>query len=222
MNLNILIIEDETIVAFHIKKTLTSLDHAVIGIAKNAEDAFAMAKKTKVDLVISDINIQGEMDGIECAAMLQEKYKTPVIFVTAYRDIATLQKASKIEYMGYLVKPFREDELETMINLAIIKHGFLEKEDRYKIGDNYSYSAKKNELYYKNTVLVLTKKEHNFIALIIKANGSTVNYEHIDDVVWSGEVVEDATRRQLVYRFRQKAPNFPFLLIKSIGYKLNI
>jgi len=222
MNLNILIIEDETIVGLHIKKTVLALGHTPLRIAKNAKDALFISVNNKVDLVISDINIQGNMDGIECCSILHKNYKIPIVFVTAYRDTATLKKASNVDFVGYLVKPFREDELETMINLAIFKYDLLDTDNRYKICDNYSYSQKTNELYFHNTVITLTKKESNFIKIIIQAKGSVVPYMNIDENIWNGEAVEDGSRRQLVYRFRNKAPDFPLTLVKGVGYKLNV
>ena len=222
MNLNILIIEDETIVGLHIKKTLLTLGHTPLKIAKNAKDALFIALNNRVDLVISDINIQGNMDGIECCSLLYQNYKIPIIFVTAYKDIETLKKASEVDFIGYLVKPFREDELETMINLAIVKYGLFNMDDRYKICENYSYSHKTNELYFNSNIITLTKKEISFISIIIQAKGSIVPYENIDEIIWNGELVDDGNRRQLVYRFRNKAPSFPLLLVKGVGYKLDL
>ncbi len=58
--------------------------------------------------------------------------------------------------------------------------------------------------------------------MIIQANGAVVDYKNIDESIWNGEVVEDGSRRQLVYRFRNKAPSFPLLLVKGVGYKLKL
>ena len=222
MKLNILIIEDETIVALHIKKAISTLGHTPLRVAKNAKDALFTAVNNRVDLVISDINIQGNMDGIECCSLLQKNNKVPIIFITAYRDIQTLEKASRVDFVGYLVKPFCEDELETMINLAIFKYGLITTDDRYKICDNYSYSKETNKLYFQDTALMLTKKESSFITLIIQAKGSVVPYQNLDEAIWNGELVDDGNRRQLVYRFRNKAPDFPLTLVKGIGYKLKV
>lgn len=220
MNLNILIIEDETIVALHIKKTISNLGYNSLKIAKNAKDALNTAVRNRVDLVISDINIQGDMDGIECSLLLQEKYNLPIIFVTAYRDIGTLKKASAVDFVGYIVKPFREDELETMISLAILKYDLSTQNDIYKICDNYSYSHVTNELFFQNKAITLTKKETMFIATLVLAKGAVVPHNILDRNIWNGELVEDGTRRQLVHRFKYKAPKLPFSLLKGVGYKL--
>ncbi len=220
MSLKVLIIEDEGIVGIYIKRTILSMGHEVLMVVKNADDALEIAQTNKVDLVISDININGDMDGIECCRILQDKYNTPVIFITAYRDTDTLKKASNIDFVGYLVKPFREDELETVVNLAIFKHELLNVKDRYVICDNYSYCHRNDELLFKNKTIILTKKENTFLQTLIRAKCSVVSYNTIDYDVWNNEIVGESTRRQLVHRFKQKVPKFPIELIKGVGYKL--
>lgn len=222
MSLKVLIIEDETIVGIHIKRTVIAMGHHVLTVAKNSSDALKVAHVNKVDLVISDINIDGEIDGIECCQILQSKYHTPIIFITAYRDVDTLKKASNVDFVGYLVKPFREDELETVINLAIFKYELLNKKDRYIICDNYSYCHKNNTLLFKNEPITLTKKENRFLQILLKAKGALVSYDALDYDIWNDKLVGDGARRQLVHRFKQKALNFPITLVKGIGYKLDM
>ncbi len=222
MNLKILIIEDETIVALHIKKTVTMLGHTVIKIVKNSTDALVIAKKSKINLMISDINIQGDVDGVECCKTLQKLYNIPVIFITAYRDAITLEKASHVDFIGYLVKPFREDELETLIQLAILKYGLLTKQDRYVICDRYSYCYNTDELFFNNDKIELTKKENKLLLSLIEANGSVVFYSTLEYKVWEGKQVSESSRRQLVHRFKQKLPHFPLELAKGFGYKLKV
>ncbi len=221
MSINILIIEDEGIVGIHIKRTIISMGHKVLMVVKNATDALKIAQVNKIDLVISDINIDGDMDGIECCRILQNKYTTPIIFITAYRDIDTLKKASNIDFVGYLVKPFREDEVETVVNLAIFKYELLNTKDRYIICDNYNYCYKSDELLFKNRPITLTKKENKFLQTLLKAKGSVVPYEALDYDVWDDKQIGDSARRQLVHRFKLKAPNFPLELVKGLGYKLS-
>jgi DNA-binding response OmpR family regulator len=222
MKLKVLIIEDESIVALHIKKTVIVSGHSVVNIAKNSSEALEYAKNTRADLVISDINIDGDIDGIECCKILQSKYNIPVVFVTAYRDIETLRKASEVDFIGYLVKPFREDELETMINLVVLKYGFISEKAKYVINDIYSYCYKTGELFYNDNPVELTKKEQGLLLSLIEANGSVISYSTLEHSIWQGEQVGDGARRQLLYRFKQKAPNFPIKLLKGLGYKLEV
>jgi len=219
MKLNVLIIEDESIVSLHIKKIVLMAKHYVINVVKNANDALEVAKTSNIDLIISDININGNIDGIECCKILQKKYDIPIIFITAYRDIDTLNKASDIDFIGYLVKPFREDELETMLNLTVIKYTKVSTKI-HKISQDYTFNYKENKLFYKNTPIDLTKKESKFLRTLLNAKGNVVSHDIIDDYVWESEPVYDSTRRALVHRFKQKLPNFPLELIKGKGYKI--
>ena len=221
MCLNVLIIEDESIVALHIKKTIESLEHEVVKVVKNSEDALKAAKNHKIDLVISDIKIQGRTDGIECCTELQKAYGLAVVFITAFRDVQTLQRASKLNFIGYLIKPFREDELETMVELAILKSDLLSKKENYIINDKYKYNYNNATLYIYNTPVKLTKNEHTLLLTLIKANGSVVTYYTLECDVWGTKAVEESTRRKLIQRFKQKVPDFPLTLVKKVGFKLD-
>ncbi len=222
MSLQVLIIEDEGIIGIHIKRTIISMGYHVLMVVKNAADALKIAKTNKIDLIISDISIDGDMDGIECCNILQTNYNIPVIFVTAYHDLNTLEKASNVDFVGYLIKPFREDELNTMMQLAILKYKLLEKKKKLIINQYYSYSYDENKLFFKDKPIKLTRKENSFLLLLIKAHGALVSYDNIEHNIWQDEQVDDGTRRQLIYRFKQKLQDFPFELIKGLGYKLII
>ena len=219
MKLKILIIEDENIVALDIKRIMLSLGHGVLKIVKTAQDAFNIADELEPDLVISDINLQGDMDGIECCRILQNRYDIPVIFITAYKDIETLKRVSNINFTGYLVKPFREDELVVKVNLTIIKSEQLAKKSREVLNSRYSYCYKTKKLFLDDEPIYLTKKEQCFLELLIKANGTIVSYYTIEHTIWHGEFVQDTTRRQLIHRFKQKVPDFPFELVKNQGVR---
>jgi DNA-binding response OmpR family regulator len=93
---------------------------------------------------------------------------------------------------------------------------------KYDICERYSYSQSENKLFFDNTHITLTRKENSFLLLLIRANGSLVSYESMENTIWNGERVDDGTRRQLVHRFKQKAQNFPLELVKGSGYKLNL
>lgn len=218
--MRVLIIEDDSIVAMHIRETVQGHGHEVIGVAKNAERALEIAEKNHPDLIISDINIEGEEDGIACSKQLQKTYHSKVILISAYNDMATLKNASTLDFIGYLIKPFREDELLTLIDLIVLKGKTEETDKREKIDQLYSYCFHHQTLYREDDVIELTQKENSFLEALINANGAIVPYEHFSHIIWDGEEVSDEARRQLVYRFRQKLPDFPFKLVKGMGYKL--
>lgn len=119
---NILIVEDESIVAKDIAQSLKKLGYNVIETASSGEAAVIIAEEKKPDLVLMDIMLKGEMSGIDAANIIHEKNNIPVIFLTAYADESTLSKAKISEPYGYIIKPFKEIDLHSNIEMALYKH----------------------------------------------------------------------------------------------------
>jgi PAS domain S-box-containing protein len=132
----IMLVEDEMIVAMDTRQRLQRMGYDVVAHAISGEEAIRLAKETKPNLVLMDIKIQGKMDGIETAAMIRENRDIPVIYVTAYSDESTLKRARLTEPFGYLIKPFEDRELRSIIEIAIYKHQIeyklRESEERYR------------------------------------------------------------------------------------------
>ena len=117
----ILIVEDERIVAEDVRECLRESGYIVCGPAISGADALALAELEKPDLVLMDIVLQGDMDGIETARRLQTRLSTPVVFLTAYADEKVLARAKEIGPFGYLLKPFDERELRITVEVAFYK-----------------------------------------------------------------------------------------------------
>ncbi len=127
-NISILIIEDEGIVAHDISRRLKKLSYDVAGIKHFGEDAINFLSIHKPDLILCDIRLEGEKDGIDVAEYVYQNDKTPLIFVTAMSDRKTLERAKKTLPYGYIVKPFDNHDLLTAIELALYKNSVeLEK-----------------------------------------------------------------------------------------------
>lgn len=120
--LNIFIVEDESIVAKDIQNSLTKLGYTVVGIANNGNDAIERITELSPDLVLMDIMIKGDLTGIDVSEKIREKVNVPVIFLTAYADEGTLAKAKITEPYGYILKPFKEIDLHSTIEMAVYKH----------------------------------------------------------------------------------------------------
>jgi PAS domain S-box-containing protein len=118
----ILIVEDENIVAVDIQDRLEHLGYKVIGHAVSGEDAIRLAHEAKPDIVLMDIMLKGKMDGIEAAESIRRDPDIPVVFLTAYADQKTLQRAKITEPYGYILKPFEEREIHSTIEMAIYRH----------------------------------------------------------------------------------------------------
>jgi len=120
--IKILIVEDETIVAKDIEQSLRALGYQVLGIAVTGAAALQLAEEAAPDLILMDIKLKGEMDGIATAERIRKRFDLPVVLLTAFSDEGTLQRAKVTEPFGYLLKPFEERELHTSIQMALYKH----------------------------------------------------------------------------------------------------
>jgi CheY-like chemotaxis protein len=123
----IMIVEDEWITADDIRMSLQSLGYTVSSVVSSGEEAIQKAEKDKPDLVLMDIMLKGEMDGIEAASQIRSCYNIPIIYLTAYADEKILERARITEPFGYIVKPFVNEDLKIAIEIALYKHR-VEKE----------------------------------------------------------------------------------------------
>ena len=126
-DIRILIVEDERIVAEHIRQSLTRLSYKISGIASSGKEAFSLAKKNGPDLVLMDIVLKGKMDGIETASRILNELNIPVIYLSAYTDKKTIDRAKITEPFGYLVKPFDESSLKSSIEIALQRSARLKE-----------------------------------------------------------------------------------------------
>ena len=132
----ILIVEDESIVGLDIKQHLLKFGYIVIGPVASAQEAINKVETEMPDLVLMDIKLQGEMDGVEASGIILERFLRPVILLTAYADENTVNRAKKSNPYGYILKPFNERELRTTIEMAMYRHSMeiqlRESEERYR------------------------------------------------------------------------------------------
>jgi len=122
MSSSVLIVEDEVLVARDIQARLIRMGYEVVGSAARGEDAVKIALEKNPDLILMDINLRGEMDGIEAAVIINESRSIPVIFCTAYSNNEVLERAKITSPFGYVLKPFDNRELEINIEIALFKH----------------------------------------------------------------------------------------------------
>lgn len=130
MAVNILVTEDESIVRKDIERSLKKLGYNVVGSADTGEKAIQLAAELQPDVALMDIMLKGDMTGIEAAEKIKERRDIPIIFLTAYADEKTLAKAKITEPHGYILKPFKEIDIHTSIEMAIHKH---QKESELKV-----------------------------------------------------------------------------------------
>ncbi|HCN07567.1 MAG TPA: hypothetical protein DIT01_06505 [Lentisphaeria bacterium] len=116
---NIVIVEDEPIVAMDIKRCLKQLGYQVAGVAANSEDAVQQIVDNRPDLVLMDIRLKGDIDGIETAWRIRQRVNVPIVYLTAHSDPETLERAKFTEPYGYILKPYEDRDLHTTIEMAI-------------------------------------------------------------------------------------------------------
>jgi DNA-binding LytR/AlgR family response regulator len=162
--INVLVVEDESIVSKDIQHSLKKLGYNVVGASATGELAVELAGSENPDIVLMDIMLKGEMSGIQAAEKIKEKHAIPIIFLTAYADESTLSKAKVTEPYGYILKPFKEIDLHTTIEMAIYKHG---KEQEI---------VKERDLLYS----IIENKEANADFIFVKSNSKLVKLKNED------------------------------------------
>jgi PAS domain S-box-containing protein len=143
-NMNkILVVEDEAVIAIRLQERLTAMGYHVVGISYSGEEAMEQARRLRPDLVLMDIMIPGEMDGVAVAKSVKTELDIPVIFLTAFSEDKIIERAKQAKPYGYIVKPFQDRELKACVEIA---------------------------LYKKKTEKALKEREENFRTLAENAN----------------------------------------------------
>ncbi len=125
----ILIVEDENVAAGRLQKSLDQMGYTVTSTVPSGEQAIKKVKEENPDIVLMDIVLEGKIDGIETAKIIQSGFDIPVIYFTAHEDETILERAKETEPFGYIIKPFKDKELKRVIDIALYKHK-VEKERR--------------------------------------------------------------------------------------------
>jgi PAS domain S-box-containing protein len=118
----ILVVEDQRLIAADIENTLNKLNYDVVGNVSSGEEAISASGRLRPELVLMDVRLRGEMDGIQAAEIIRDRFNVPVVYLTANADEDTILRAKKTTPFGYLVKPFNERELRATIEIAFYTH----------------------------------------------------------------------------------------------------
>jgi DNA-binding response OmpR family regulator len=219
---NILIIEDTTLTAQKMKRTLQWAGYHVVAVANRSQSALEAMFKEHVDIVIADINIKGELNGIQTAKLIQKNFNVPVIFLTSYHDDKTLADASSVNFTGYIVKPYLDAHLLREVKLASLRFGLNNTLEPVKLDNGYIYDIQNKVLLKDNQAISLTKKEEQFLHILIQNKNQIVTNEYVDLVIWHEYSTYDENRRQLLFRLRKKLPELDIETIKGVGYTLKL
>jgi two-component system response regulator LytT len=203
-NVSVLVVEDENIVAKDIQQSLLKMGYKVIGTASSGEKAKEILKENQPDIILMDIMLKGNMSGIDTAEYVKDIYDLPVIFLTAYADENTLSKAKITEPYGYILKPFKEIDLHTSIEMALYKH------------KKTSELKKENEIY-----ATLLDGNNSADFLFIRAKAKLVKIKMVDlfyvealkDYVTFHTASGDYTIHATMKDIEQKLPGKQFIRV---------
>jgi DNA-binding response OmpR family regulator len=213
----ILIVEDESIVALDIKRTLEKFNYEVTNTAINYNEAINSVMSNKPDLILMDVDLGKSKDGIETVKEIKLLNDIPVIYLTAFCDEETINRAIATKPVSYLIKPFKQDELKSNIMLGLYKNRIIYDTPNDKkliyLGENYYFQKDKNELYYNSLVINLGRKEKLLLKMLIDAKGQIVRFEDIENIIWESQVISSSTLRTLIYRLRAK---FEYKIIETL------
>lgn len=220
--MNIVILEDEAIMAMFLKDTLEKRGHDVKAMFSNANRIFEFIKKEKIDLIFVDIMIKGEIDGIKVAKKLREEDNNiKIVFITSYKDTQTIQEAKESKPNGYLIKPITQEHLDAILMVceSTIEEKPKEKNKLY-IAD-YIFDKKTKILRNNKKIISLSDKEIICFEILLKNYDTYVSRETLINATW--EEINDETKkslRELISRLRRKLNKLKINNMTNIGYTL--
>lgn len=242
----IIVVEDDEITALNLKLSLEKHGYSVICLCDNTAQAIEALDTYKPNVIIIDISLQESNDGIELAKEIKSHYAIPFIYLTSYSDDEIISQAAKTEPYGYIVKPFDPSSLHATIQMAIFKFNVenkryeeintskLDEESLEKLlyakresdkpiinfGDGYHINILKDEIFYKNEKIKLTKKESAILRLLVAKIGHIISFAQAIDYVWQESGATENSIRTLVWRLRNKLPTDIIKNASGIGYYL--
>jgi CheY-like chemotaxis protein len=117
-----LIVEDETLIAEELKERLSLLGFSIVAAVGSAEEGIAIATRERPDLVLMDIRLEGEKDGVQAAVEIHQQVDVPIVYLTAHSDRLTVDRAKRTEHDAYILKPFHRHELQSTIEVAMKRY----------------------------------------------------------------------------------------------------
>jgi len=243
-SVKVLIVEDDEVTSMNLKLSLEKLNYQVVSIADDTIQARNKIKIYKPDIILIDISLKTDADGIDLANYVKEQHQIPFIYLTAHTDEAVLEKAKITEPYGYIVKPFDPKSLHTTIQMALYR--FEEERKRNEslqdlkmdklnlekllynkkiedkpivpFGDGYHLDISVCETFYEGKKIKLTKKENAFIRLLVAQLGLVVSFEQAMNYVWEEAGATENSVRTLVWRLRNKLPTDIIKNASGVGY----
>lgn len=204
---NILIVEDELIPANYIKQILEQAGHSVLGIADSSQEALSyLNAKNYPELILMDIRIKGELDGIEVAKYFQKSIDVAVLYISAFNDDSLLQRAHTTHPIGYLVKPIQEKTLLSTVAVGMSNYKSRHSDDNIMLTKTIMFNPKKQLIIDQNKSSKLTKNESLILGMLIKYKNQIIPYDTLENSVWTEKPPSDTSLRTTIWRLKKKLP----------------
>lgn len=222
--LNVLIVEDEPLIAIFIKRTVQQFGSNVIDICYDSEDALQKVKQHKPDIVFMDINIKGPLDGISVTRKIKMECEPLIVYITAYNDHDTVDEALSTNPYNYIVKPVKETDIKVVLSLAKKEIKKLKVNEELNnciyFKDGSYFDLDKKEIFSNKNPISLTKIEKHLLDMFITNKNTTISLESIKVKVWHDKDVSDTTIRDKISVLRKKLPQLKIKTSFGIGYCL--
>tara|TARA_B110000046_G_C12996930_1_gene400416 strand:- start:258 stop:944 length:687 start_codon:yes stop_codon:yes gene_type:complete len=220
----VLIVEDETIVAMELKAELIKLNFEVTNIVSTQKKVMDSIKNNVPDIILTDIKLGKNENGIEIAKEIHKTKKIHILYLTAFSDDITMQRAFDTNPIGYIVKPFKPEELKININLAMYKinetNNLIVNENFINIGESFYFDMANTHLYFNDKFIKLGQKEVLLLSILIKAKSTIVQFCTLEENIWEGNQPSQSALRTLVYRLKGKLGNNIIEVTYGYGYSL--
>jgi DNA-binding response OmpR family regulator len=191
-----------------------------VGSVTNVKDALRISKDNPIDFIFMDINLKGKSNGITCAEQIDKSIA--IIYITAQADTQSIEKASNTNIYGYMIKPFKAQDIKATLTVAIAKFHMckLKKFTTIELGHKYNYHLKSKTLMENDVPVLLTKKEQAILDFFVLHLNEKISFNALKESVWENKDISFSNIRDTVLRLRKKAPLLQIENIIGIGYCL--
>lgn len=220
--MKIVIIEDDALIAFQIESCVQQLGHNVLGSFDEAATAIDFITINKPDFVFMDIELNGPMDGIQCATILKNNYGVPTLFVTSHDESEVIEEVANLDPLNFLPKPFTDKNIEASVALVSVKLSKSKPTPKTAIVSlgKYIFNFDYNTLKLEDRIVKLAPKELKLVELLFKNIGNTISNEEIQSYIWEDKSISSAAFRKLISRTNESLVGLNIVSSKGMGYYL--
>lgn len=220
--------EDEFIVADYVRELLRRSGYPMPMVAGSYEEALVACRKKAPTLILMDINLKSEVDGIEAAKRLKSRFDFALVFLSAHGDKTMLRRADKLKPHGYLVKPVNSNTVLATVQTVLRRYADEQsglsssKEDKIVLRDDLFYYPQRAVLVNGENQIILSAHECRLLNMLCKNRHRIVTTQAIEEYVWSMGYISDCSVATLIYRLRKKLPGEDIIrTVYGIGYCLD-